>query len=58
MVVMVTGIFASLVTVLERTVPSPEDSSHPSPMATSFLQIITTLITSSSLKYDGYIVLC
>ena len=51
MVVMVIGIFTSLVIVLERMVPSPEDSSRPSPMATSLLQIITSLITNDNQKY-------
>ena len=52
LVVMVTGIFASLVAVLERMVPSPEDSGHPSPIATSLLQIIISLITNGNQKYD------
>ena len=53
MVVMVTGIFTSLVMVLERMVPSPEDSGRPSPMATSLLQIITSLIMNDNQKYDA-----
>ncbi|XP_065905811.1 ubiquitin-protein ligase E3C-like isoform X2 [Dysidea avara] len=40
------GVFTSLVSVLERSVPVPDgDTTHRSPLATSLLQIISALIT-------------
>ena len=51
-IAMVTGVFTSLVSVLERSVPVPDgDTTHRSPLATSLLQIISALITHNKELY-------
>ena len=48
---MATGVFTSLVSVLERSVPVPDGPDHRSPLASSLLHIISALITHNKEMY-------
>jgi len=56
LIIMITGVFTSLVSVLERSVPVPDGTTHWSPLASSLLHIISSLISHSNEMYVLYCV--